>query len=213
MLTAVLLGFVLGLRHAFDPDHVIAVSTILARHRSVWTASWIGISWGIGHGATLLAIGFLVIALQVAIPADFAQAMELGIGVLLVLLGFANLLAATPPQASPLAPQAGSLRASFARSGALGLAHGLAGSAPVALLAMAAMPTAGAALAYLLVFGVGTIAGMVAFSLTLGIPVARLGASAPFSRWVTAGTGVVSLLFGAWVIYEIGFAAAQRGAV
>ena len=124
-----------------------------------------------------------------------------------------NLLAATPTQASALAPHTASLRASFARSGTLGLAHGLAGSAPVALLAMAAMPTAGAALAYLLVFGVGTIAGMVAFSLTLGVPVAQLRSSAPFSRWITAGTGVVSLLFGAWVIYEIGFAATQRGAV
>lgn len=212
MLTAVMLGFVLGLRHAFDPDHVIAVSTIVARHRSVWTASGIGVSWGIGHGATILAIGFLVIALQVAIPPDFAQAMELGIGVLLVLLGIANLLAATPREAaSPL--RSASLHESFARSGALGLAHGLAGSAPVALLALAAMPGPASALAYLLVFGLGTIAGMVAFSLALGIPAARLSASAAFSRWVTAGTGMLSLLFGAWVIYEIGFAAAQRGAV
>lgn len=213
MLTAVMLGFVLGLRHAFDPDHVVAVSAIVARHRSLWTASGIGVSWGLGHGATILAIGFLVIALQVAIPPGFAQAMELGIGVLLVLLGIANLLAATPPQPAALAPQAAPLRATLARSGALGLAHGLAGSAPVALLALAAMPTPAAALSYLLVFGLGTIAGMVAFSFALGVPAARLSASAPFSRWVTAGTGMLSLLFGAWVIYEIGFAAAQRGAV
>ena len=213
MLTAVLLGFMLGLRHAFDPDHVIAVSTLVARHRNVWTASWIGVSWGIGHGATILAIGFLVIALQVTIPPGLAQAMELAIGVLLVLLGIANLLAATPPQTAPLPPHGSSLRASLARSGARGLAHGLAGSAPVALLALAAMPGPAAALAYLLVFGAGTIAGMVAFSLALGVPVARLPAAAPLARWVTAGTGVVSLLFGAWVIYEFGFAAAQRGAV
>jgi hypothetical protein len=211
MLTAALLGFLLGLRHAFDPDHVIAVSTIVARHRSPWTASWIGVSWGIGHGATLLAIGFLVIALQVAIPDGFARSMELGIGVLLMLLGIVNLAAATP--ASSLPTRDAPLHASLARSSAIGLAHGLAGSAPVALLAMAAMPTPGAALAYLLVFGVGTISGMVAFSLALGAPFARLSASAGFSRWVTAGTGMVSLLFGAYLVYEIGFAAAQRGAV
>jgi high-affinity nickel-transport protein len=101
----------------------------------------------------------------------------------------------------------------LAGSGALGLAHGLAGSAPVALLALAAMPTPAAALTYLLVFGLGTIAGMVAFSLALGIPAARFPATAPVSRWITAGTGMLSLLFGAWMIYEIGFAAAQRGAV
>ena len=213
MLTAVMLGFVLGLRHAFDPDHVLAVSTIVTRHRSLWTASGIGVSWGIGHGATILAIGFLVIALQVAIPPEFARAMELGVGVLLVLLGLANLLAATPPPAPRVPSQASSLRASFAGSGALGLAHGLAGSAPVALLALAAMPTPASALVYLLVFGLGTIAGMAAFSLALGIPAARLPETSPVSRWVTAGTGMLSLLFGAWMIYEIGFAAAQRGAV
>jgi len=211
MLTAVLLGFVLGLRHAFDPDHVIAVSTIVARHRSAWTASWIGVCWGIGHGATILGIGFLVIALQVAIPEGFARTIELGIGVLLVLLGILNLLAATP--ASSLPSHDAPLRASLARSGAIGLAHGLAGSAPVALLAMAAMPTPAAALAYLLVFGLGTIAGMVAFSLALGAPFARLGTSALASRWVTAGTGMLSLLFGAYLIYAIGFATAQRAAV
>jgi len=211
MLTAVLLGFVLGLRHALDPDHVIAVSTIVARHRSAWTASWIGVCWGIGHGATILAIGFLVIALQVALPDGLARSIELGIGVLLVLLGILNLLAATP--ASSLPSRDAPLRASLARSSAIGLAHGLAGSAPVALLAMAAMPTPAAALAYLLVFGLGTIAGMVAFSLALGAPFARLGASAGASRWVTAGTGMLSLLFGAYLIYQIGFAAAQRAAV
>ena len=211
MLTAALLGFVLGLRHAFDPDHVIAVSAIVARHRSAWSASWIGACWGIGHGATILAIGFLVIALQVAIPEGFARGMEIGVGVLLVLLGIVNLLAATP--ASALPKRDAPLRASLARSSAVGLAHGLAGSAPVALLAMAAMHTQAAALAYLLVFGLGTIAGMVAFSLVLGAPFARLGASAGLSRWVTAGTGMLSLLFGAYLIYEIGFAAAQRAAV
>ena len=211
MLTAVLLGLVLGVRHSFDPDHVIAVSTIVARQRSPWTASWIGACWGIGHGATLLGIGFLVIALQVAIPDGFARSMELGIGVLLVLLGIVNLMAATPGSALPT--RGAPLRASFLRPAAIGLAHGLAGSAPIALLAMAAMPTPAAALAYLALFGLGTIAGMVAFSLALGAPLARLGVSSGFSRWVTAGTGVVSLLFGAWLIYEIGFAGAQRAAV
>ncbi len=211
MLTAVLLGFLLGLRHAFDPDHVIAVSAIVARHRSAWTASWIGVCWGIGHGATILTIGFLVIALQLAIPDGFVRGTEIGVGVLLVLLGIVNLLAATP--SSSLPSRNLPLRASLARSSAVGLAHGLAGSAPVALLAMAAMQTPAAALAYLFVFGLATIAGMAVFSLALGIPFARLGASPALSRWVTAGTGMLSLLFGAYLIYEIGFAAAQRAAV
>jgi high-affinity nickel-transport protein len=120
-------------------------------------------------------------------------------------------VAASP--ASAPAPREAPLRASLARPAAIGLAHGLAGSAPVALLAMAAMPTPAAALAYLAVFALGTIAGMVAFSLALAAPFSRLGSWPHASRWVTAGTGVVSLLFGAWLIYEIGFAPAQRIAV
>jgi high-affinity nickel-transport protein len=152
-----------------------------------------------------------VIALQVAIPDGFARGMEVAVGVMLVLLGILNLLAARPAPSLP--PRRAPLRASLARSGATGLAHGLAGSAPVALLALAAMPTPTAAMAYLLVFGLGTIAGMVAFSLALGAPFARLPASAGLSRWVTAGTGMLSLIFGAYLIYEIGFAAAQRAAV
>jgi high-affinity nickel-transport protein len=138
--------------------------------------------------------------------------MELGVGVLLVLLGVANLTAARPA-AARLPAQALPLRASLARSGALGLVHGLAGSAAVALLALAAMPTPAAALAYLGVFALGTVLGMVGCSLALGLPFGRAPASAPLSRWLTAGTGVVSLVFGAWMIWEIGFAAAGRGAV
>ena len=84
MLTAVALGFVLGLRHAFDPDHVIAVSAIAARHRSPWTASWVGVSWGVGHSATVLLSGALLIALRVAVPGGLARSLELGVGILLI---------------------------------------------------------------------------------------------------------------------------------
>jgi high-affinity nickel-transport protein len=213
MLTAVLLGFVLGVRHAFDPDHVIAIGTLLARQGSRLTAAWIGVSWGIGHGATVLAVGFLVIALQVAIPDALVRGMELCIGVLLVVLGAANLFAATPDAPARLPTHGAPLRTSLARSGAIGLAHGLAGSAPVALLALAAMPSPEAALVYLVVFGAGTVLGMAAFSLVLGVPFSRPGAAAPLRRWITAGTGVVSLLFGAWLIWEIGVVAAQRAAL
>jgi high-affinity nickel-transport protein len=213
MLTAVMLGFVLGLRHAFDPDHVIAVGTIVARRPGRHTASWIGACWGLGHSATILAIGALVIALQVAIPERFARTMELSIGVILVVLGAANLLAARADGAAHAPAHDAPLGASLARSGAVGLAHGLAGSAPIALLAMAAMPSAGSALAYLLVFGLGTTAAMTAFSLVLAAPFAGVHATAPLRRWLTVGTGLVSVGFGAWMIYEIGFAVAARGPV
>ena len=204
MLTATLLGFALGLRHAFDPDHVIAVSTIAARQRSPWTASWIGVSWGLGHGATVFAAGFAIIALGIAVPESFAHAMEFAVGALLVVLGVANLAASAPEPAACEIDSPRSLQSVLARSGLIGLAHGLAGSAAVVLLAMAAMPTPAAALVYLVVFAVGTIAGMVLFSMLVGTPFAALGSRPQMRRLVTASTGLASLVFGAYLMYEIG---------
>jgi hypothetical protein len=198
MLTAVALGFVLGLRHAFDPDHVIAVSAIAARHRSPWTASWVGVSWGVGHSATVLLSGALLIALRVAVPGGLARSLELGVGILLVVLGVVNLIAAAesaPDGHGPPDADGTPLRTSLTRSGLVGLAHGLAGSGAVALLATAAMPT---------VFGLGSIAGMVAFSLVLGAPFAALGEVGRWRRPLTAGTGLLSLGFGAWLVLQVG---------
>lgn len=209
MLTAVALGFVLGLRHAFDPDHLIAVSAIAARHRSPWAASWVGASWGLGHAATILACGLAVVALRVSIPEDLSRGFELCVGLLLVWLGVAN-LAASRPRAAASAARAGAaaqqhIRTAVSRSGWMGLAHGLAGTAPVVLLATAAMPGPATAALYLGVFGLGSILGMVAFSLLLGAPFALLGDGPGARRLAAVATGLVSLAFGAWLVYAAGF--------
>jgi high-affinity nickel-transport protein len=211
MMTAAALGFLLGLRHAFDPDHVIAVSTIVARHRSPWIASWIGASWGVGHGAMILAIGALVIGLRIAIPEAFARTAEIGIGVLLVGLGVANLFAAYESASGAAAECDGASRPlgpTLARSALVGLAHGLAGSAAVALLALAAMPGPAAALLYLGVFGIGSVAGMVAFSLVVGGPLSLFTNAAGQRRFVLAASGLVSLCFGTYLLYAVGLAGA-----
>jgi len=206
MLTAVALGFALGVRHAFDPDHLVAVSAITARHRSAWTAAWVGMSWGLGHALTLFAVGGAIIALRVAIPDGLAGALELVVGLVLVALGVANLAAArregagTSPGMGPTAP----LGTTLARSGLVGLAHGLAGSAPVALLALAAMPTPASMLVYLLVFGGGSLLAMIAFSFLVGLPLVRVGRSPSGQRLITAATGLVSLVFGCFVVFESG---------
>ncbi|MEE9608059.1 MAG: high-affinity nickel-transport family protein [Myxococcota bacterium] len=198
MLTAILLGFGLGLRHAFDPDHTVAVSAIAARHRNPWVASWIGVSWGIGHGATLLLVGLAVIALGVVIPEALAEWLELCVGVALMGLGAVNVLAAAESVEQTGGEPA--LRSALARSGLVGLLHGLAGSGAVALLAVTSMPDPAAAVAYLAVFGAGTIGGMVAFSCALGVPFARIGAAGAARRWVSVGTGTLSLLVGAYLV-------------
>ena len=209
MMTAAALGFLLGLRHAFDPDHMVAVSTIVARHRNPWIASWIGASWGIGHAATLIAIGAFVIGLRIAIPDAFARSAEIGIGVLLIGLGVANLFAAyasADATDSGRDSASGVLGPTLARSALVGLAHGAAGSAAVALLASAAMPTPAAALLYLGVFGFGSVAGMVAFSLVVGGPLSLFARGAGRRRFVLAGSGLMSLGFGTYLVCAIGLA-------
>jgi hypothetical protein len=209
VLTAAVLGFALGLRHAFDPDHVIAVSTLVARHRAPWQASWIGACWGLGHSVTIFAVGAAVIGLHLAIPDGVARSVELVVGVLLVGLGLANLAAVGQARVPDVGdPEPLPLRSALTRSGLVGLAHGLAGSAAIALLAVAAMPTPATAVAYLAVFGAGTIAGMIACSCALAAPFAVLPDADGVRRAVVAATGLASVGFGSYLIYAFGGALA-----
>jgi high-affinity nickel-transport protein len=206
VLTAAILGFVLGLRHASDPDHVIAVSAIVARHRHPLLASWIGVAWGLGHAATLLAAGALLVALDLAVSEPVAASLEGAVGVVLVALGATNLRTAsrapTHGHDEPDADSERGLARAMIRAFAVGLMHGLAGSAAIALLALAAMPTPTAAFAYLVVFGLGTIGGMVAISLGVGAPFAWIAGTPRARRWLVAGSGALSIGFGAWIVWE-----------
>lgn len=198
MLTAISLGFVLGLRHAADPDHLAAIAAMVARERGAGAAARLGVAWGMGHSLMILVLGGWLVARPVAADPGWAAAAELGVAAWLLVLGFQN-LRSLGRLCAP-APRRGD---GARRSLALGLVHGLAGSAAVALLALAAMPTRGAALAYLGVFGVGTIAGMVALSLVLGLPAARAGDSLRARRWLVGASGVVSLAVGLLLAGEV----------
>jgi high-affinity nickel-transport protein len=205
LLTAALLGFLLGLRHASDPDHVVAISTIVTRHRSPWAASRVGVAWGLGHSLTIVAVGGAVVALGLALPPRLALSLELLVGIVLVALGVSNLRSASKaPHAPDVGNDVGSV-APLGRAFFVGLVHGLAGSAAVALLALAAMPGPAAAILYLAIFSLGTVAGMVAISLGVGAPLALASGSSPVQRLIVAGSGALSLGLGLWVVWRIGF--------
>jgi high-affinity nickel-transport protein len=258
LLTAVLLGFVLGIRHAADPDHLAAIAALVARHRNPWAAARIGAAWGLGHGLMILAVGGAFVALRITVVPFWARVADLGVAAILVWLGVSNLRSLrtapsepTPsPGVSPQAAEGGAQRAEGERSSSgraaaqqpnqpqpdaseahkdalrlsdpigrrpilgsvlvrplfIGMAHGLAGSAAVALLALAAMPSPRAALAYLVVFGAGTVASMVAMSLGLGVPAARASARPAFVRWVVAGSGALSIGVGIYLAVAVGVA-------
>jgi high-affinity nickel-transport protein len=246
LLAVLTLGFFLGMRHATDPDHVIAVSTIVARHRNPKGAALIGAAWGLGHTLTILVVGGGIILFRWVIPARLGLSMEFAVGLMLIVLGLANLTDlfrmfrrqpesgklhshahshgdyvhthphGHDPEAHPHAPErtpvgwldrhigAWSLY-QLLRPLVVGVVHGLAGSAAVALLVLAAIGNPGWAILYLLIFGVGTIAGMMLITVAVAWPMAHAGArSAGFARGLRVASGLISLAFGCLLTYEIG---------
>jgi high-affinity nickel-transport protein len=209
VLTAIALGLLLGLRHAADPDHVLAVSAIVARHRHPRAAAWVGLAWGLGHGATAVLAGGAIVALGLAVPEGLGLAFEGAVGLTLIALGLANLRRAARADARDAhAPHAGAAPAGRSRLGSfgVGVVHGLAGTAALALLALAAMPTPAAAIAYLAVFALGTTLGMVAVSLGIGGPLGWAVARPGGRRAVAFATGALAVAFGGWLVAAAGHA-------
>lgn len=227
-------GFLLGMRHATDADHVIAVTTILNRSRRFWDTTLIGALWGLGHTITVVVVGVLIIAFNVVIPPPVGLAMEFVVALMLIGLGILNLtggLRSLTERFTPPAPMHahdhahggdshghlhghGSNRGLLATFGryqlirpvVVGLVHGLAGSAAVALLVLATIQDTGTALAYLVIFCVGVAAGMAVLTTVIGLPfMLSRTRSVQINRWLTIGSGVLSLAFGLLLAYEIAF--------
>jgi high-affinity nickel-transport protein len=240
-------GFLLGMKHATDADHVIAVTTILSRSNRFLHGTLIGALWGLGHTITVALVGIAIIGFNVVIPAPVGLAMEFAVAVMLILLGVLTLSGAmrriterfTPP--APMhghphehvhahdeveAPHAhghahlhghgsdkrlaSGVLATFgwyqlARPVVVGLVHGLAGSAAVALLVLSTIQDTGSALAYLVIFCLGVSAGMALLTTLIGLPflVSRMR-SESLNRVLTIGSGVLSLAFGLYLGYQIG---------
>jgi cytochrome c biogenesis protein CcdA len=193
-LTAIALGALLGLRHATDADHVVAVTAIVARERRLSRAAWVGALWGIGHTLTLLVVGGAIVAFRLVIPPRVGLGLEFGVAVMLILLGYANLRAhhdapSERPTVRPLL---------------VGLVHGLAGSAAVALLVLATIRGTLEALAYLLVFGLGTVMGMVAVTVLLAAPAMYVGSRVTrLQRGIRVAAGALSIAFGVLLAREL----------
>jgi hypothetical protein len=248
------LGFFLGMRHATDADHVVAIATIVSRERSVAGSALIGAAWGVGHTVTVMAVGAAIIVFGVVIPPKLGLSMEFAVGVMLVVLGILTLTGMSravgaahahvggpvldlhdhlhthgdyvhqhthghgpdahghAEEQTPLArlDRVGLGRIAFyqwLRPFVVGLVHGLAGSAAVALMVLSIIREPVAALGYLLLFGVGTIVGMMLITLILSAPFAFTAVNLPKFNWrLRVASGLVSFVFGVVLIYGIGFA-------
>jgi len=194
-LVPILLGALLGLRHATDADHVVAVTAIVARERSLGRAAWVGALWGVGHTLTLVVVGGAIVALRLVIPPRLGLGLEFGVALMLILLGFSTLRRHSHETPAPN----GTLRPLL-----VGLVHGLAGSAAVALLVLATVRGTLEAFAYLLVFGLGTIAGMVAATVILAAPALYVGHKhTRFETGIRMAAGALSVALGLLLAREL----------
>lgn len=201
--SAAALGFLLGLRHATDPDHVVAVTAIVARERGFARAARIGALWGIGHSLTVLVMGGLIIVFRITIPPRLGLGLEFAVALVLILLGFSALRPMTAVQAAARESRRVA-RVDGLRPVGVGVIHGLAGSAAVALLILAVIPETAWALAYLVVFGLGTIAGMTIVTWLIAAPTVYAARHVvTFQRGIRLAAGTLSVLFGLFLAREI----------
>lgn len=228
------LGLILGMRHSTDPDHVVAISTIVSRQRSIRSAAFIGSVWGLGHTITIFIVGALIILFGIEIPPRLGLSMEFSVAVMLILLGVLNLTGMmrkvtdyfTPALSAPAnnfaqaqqaksgTPMTNWLESSVGRFGlyqclrplVIGLVHGLAGSAAVALLVLSTIHNPVWATVYLLIFGAGTMIGMMCMTSAIAVPLAFAGDRfSKLSHYLGAASGMVSLCFGSYLVFQLGF--------
>jgi high-affinity nickel-transport protein len=199
LLSVLGLGLLLGMRHATDPDHVVAVTTIVTHQRSLARAARTGALWGLGHTATILLAGGAIIALKLQvsdIPPRVGLSLELAVAVMLIVLGLLT-----------LAGDERRVSDSTARPVTVGFVHGLAGSAAVATLPQVALlpdPWWGAG--YLAVFGIGTIAGMMLVTASLAAPsLVVVSRFTGVNRTLRIASGMASIAFGLLLVHRIGF--------
>jgi ABC-type nickel/cobalt efflux system permease component RcnA len=245
LLSILALGFFLGMRHATDSDHVIAVSTIVSRERDVRHAAIIGMFWGVGHSITLLVVGGAIVVFGLVIPQRLGLSLEFCVALMLIVLGAFNLRIAlrslraksaltehdhphrhgdyihahphghapyTHGHSEESVPPArldrrfGGSRAYRAlRPTIIGVVHGLAGSAAIALLVLPIIRDPLWALMYLSIFGAGSIGGMMLITTAIAVPFSCSARFEFLHRHLGAAAGVVSFSFGLFLVYQIGF--------
>jgi len=232
LLAALVLGILLGSKHSLDPDHVVAVSTIVSEYKNPLRSFWVGISWGLGHTTTLLIIGIVIIALRLTIPERIALLFEFAVGVMLVGLGIQVIYSfrkkkvhqpahgheeeahqhfhshSKSPEHVPEHHNTHGIGKPFLRkkSYVIGLVHGVAGSAALTLLVLASIESPVAGLAYILLFGLGSVLSMGIMTVRIGLPfVISASRLRNLKRAIQFAVGSLSILFGGFLMYQIGF--------
>jgi nitrile hydratase accessory protein len=200
-----ILGSLLGMQHAFEPDHLAAVATLMTGERSSAKAAWLGAWWGLGHTVTLLAAGAGLVVLRADMPAFATTAFEIGVVALLIGFGGRAIYrgaCGVIPRRTHSHATGGRWRRdvvdrwTVARPLIVGAVHGLAGSGALTAFVVATLPSTATRLGYLALFGAGTILGMVGLSGLLGWHIARMGSDRTVVRTFSLAVGCVSMVLG-----------------
>ena len=207
------LGSLLGMRHALEPDHLAAVSTLVTGERSSSKAVFLGACWGLGHTVSLIAVGTALVLLRTQMPARVSEAFEFLVALMLVGLGLRAIrLASRQGPAGPVHVHHHGTRV-HVHQGApahihigawtlarrplmVGAIHGLAGSGALTALVLTTLPSTAARMTYMAVFGLGSTLGMAGLSGLLGWPLARVGQHRALARAVSLAVGCTSTALG-----------------
>jgi len=218
-LSVLLIGFMLGLQHAIEADHLAAVSTIVSEKKNLFTASLVGGLWGVGHTVSLFAVGLLVVLLKLQISDSAEARLEALVGGMLILLGLNALRKLFREKVHVHVHEHGEREHAHihshtsespeshhrfsVRSVVIGMVHGLAGSAALMLLIVPAIGSPTIALLYILVFGIGSIGGMMAMSFLIGLPMHfTAGRFAAVNKVIRLAAGAFSFGLGCLIVYE-----------
>jgi ABC-type nickel/cobalt efflux system permease component RcnA len=226
-------GLAFGLKHATEVDHIVAVSTIVSDHRSIWRSAVVGAFWGIGHTVSLVAVGLVVLVLRITIPEWVANWLEFGVALMIIGLGASALMRVLRKRrnfhlhrhqhegvshlhvhfhdhqtehAGPVAAHSHSVSIVGIKPFLVGAMHGLAGSAALMLLVLAQTQSLLAGLVYLGIFGLGSILGMIIMSGLVGLPFVLTSERLSGIHYsLQTFAGVMSIVFGLWYASATGF--------
>lgn len=228
-LTLLGLGLLFGLKHATEVDHVVAVSTIASQQRNVLRSALVGALWGAGHTASLLIVGVIVLCLRIAIPESVSRWLELGVALMIIGLGTAALWRALRNRSDVHVHEhshegvshvhihfhesetrhkaerkhSHAVSAVGIKPVLIGMMHGLAGSGALTLLVLTQISSIWMGFLYLVVFGLGSIVGMLLMSGLIGLPFALTSRSlSSLHHRMQLVAAVVSIVFGLWYAYR-----------
>lgn len=209
----ILFGAILGIRHAFEADHLIAVSNMVAMNKNPWKAAVIGAFWGIGHTTTLFIIGLIVLLLNITIPVKISSLFETLVGFMLVFLGIQSVIKGRTHIHSHEHAHDGvehsHLHVSHdhlhRKSFLVGTVHGLAGSGALMLLVLTTIQSTLQGIVYILLFGIGSILGMTLMSVLVGLPlIFSVRRFEKLEKIIRLLAGTIGILYGIFIIAKLG---------